>query len=230
MAKFITLENLTRFYGKVKTYIAGLGYQTAAQVDSAVTAKGYQTAEDVTGAIGDATADMATKTYVSGLGYQTASQVDTAITGKGYQTAAQVSAAVEGAGHATMAEVEAKGYQTAAQVDASVSAKGYQTAAQVQSAISGAVSSAYKAKGSCAFADLPAIGSAADGDVWNVTDAFTTTADFAEGAGHAYPAGTNVVAAEGNWDALAGIVDTSAFLTDADVQAVTDAEIDALFA
>ena len=59
-----------------------------------------------------------------------------------------------------------------------------------------ALGGAYKAKGSKAFANLPAVGTAtaADvGNVYNVTDAFTTTSDFVEGAGKKYPAGTNVV-------------------------------------
>lgn len=59
-----------------------------------------------------------------------------------------------------------------------------------------ALGGAYKVKGSRAFADLPSVSTAtADdiGNVYNVTNAFTTTADFVEGAGKKYPAGTNVV-------------------------------------
>ena len=63
----------------------------------------------------------------------------------------------------------------------------------VKSAIDGAISSVYKAAGSVAFANLPALGSTYEGYVYNITDAFTTTADFVEGAGKSYPAGTNVV-------------------------------------
>jgi len=46
--------------------------------------------------------------------------------------------------------------------------------------------------GSCTFANLPAANQNRVGFVYNVTDAFTTTADFVEGAGHNYPAGTDV--------------------------------------
>ena len=57
-----------------------------------------------------------------------------------------------------------------------------------------ALGGAYIAKGSKAFANLPAVRSAdMVGFVYNVTDNFTTTADFIEGAGKKYPAGTNVV-------------------------------------
>lgn len=57
-----------------------------------------------------------------------------------------------------------------------------------------ALGGAYVAKGSVAFASLPAVRTAdMVGFVYNVTDDFTTTADFIEGAGKKYPAGTNVV-------------------------------------
>ena len=42
-------------------------------------------------------------------------------------------------------------------------------------------------------------------DMRNVSDEFTTTSDFKEGAGHEMPAGTNVYyTADGKWDCLAG--------------------------
>jgi hypothetical protein len=62
------------------------GYQTAAQVTTAITGYGYQTAAQVT-------------TAVTAYGYQTAAQVTTAITGYGYQTAAQVSSAISAAAY-----------------------------------------------------------------------------------------------------------------------------------
>lgn len=46
--------------------------------------------------------------------------------------------------------------------------------------------------GSTAFANLPEATAVRVGYVYNVTDAFTTTSDFIEGAGHSYPAGTDV--------------------------------------
>ena len=57
-----------------------------------------------------------------------------------------------------------------------------------------ALTGAYIPKGNCAFASLPATPTASMiGNVYNVTDAFTTDSRFAEGAGKAYPAGSNVV-------------------------------------
>ena len=61
-----------------------------------------------------------------------------------------------------------------------------------------ALPSAIVPKGSKAFAGLtPATDLAAAnvGFMWNISDAFTTTADFAEGAGNAIPAGANVYVA-----------------------------------
>ena len=54
---------------------------------------GYQTAQQV-------------ETAITGKGYQTASQVESAITGKGYQTASQVQSAISAAGHLKRAIVE----------------------------------------------------------------------------------------------------------------------------
>lgn len=66
------------------------------------------------------------------------------------------------------------------------------TKQQTDDKISAAISSVYKPAGSTTFAALPAPAANVLGNIYNVTDAFTTTADFAEGAGVAYPAGTKV--------------------------------------
>ena len=62
-----------------RTIVEGYGYQTAQQVDSAISSKGYQTAEQVNAAI-------------NSKGFVTQSQVESQITSKGYQTQAQVQA------------------------------------------------------------------------------------------------------------------------------------------
>lgn len=78
------------------------------------------------------------------------------------------------------------------------------------------VSAAYKASGSVTFANLPGLDASRVGNVYNVTDAFTTTSDFVEGAGSSYPAGTNVaIVSSGSsykYDALAGFVDLSGYV------------------
>ena len=60
-------------------------------------------------------------------------------------------------------------------------------------------------KGTVAFAALPAISSAKEGDMYNISNQFTTTADFKEGSGRIIPAGANIYkTADGKWDVLAG--------------------------
>ena len=69
---------------------------------------------------------------------------------------------------------------------------GYQTQSEVQTLINTAIGAVYKPAGSIAFADLPALTAANLGKVYNITDAFTTTDDFVEGAGKRYKAGADV--------------------------------------
>lgn len=110
---------------------------------------------------------------------------------------------------------------------------GYQTAADVSSAIDTKISSTYKAKGSVSFSNLPALSSAVEGFVYNVSDAFTTTSDFVEGAGNDYPAGTNVVIINTTgqtykYDVLSGFIDLSPYQLSADLIAITNSEIDTI--
>ena len=65
--------------------------------------------------------------------------------------------------------------------------------------IASAVSSVYRVKGTCKFAELPSKDNII-GDVWNVTDAHGSV-----------PAGTNYVYTENGWDALGGTVDLSGY-------------------
>lgn len=94
----------------------------------------------------------------------------------------------------------------------------FQTDSQVSAAISAKLSAVYKPGGSVAFASLPELSASVLGMVYNVTDAFTTTADFMEGSGKKYPAGTNVVVVDAGsgvykFDVLAGFVDLSGYAT-----------------
>ncbi len=92
----------------------------------------------------------------------------------------------------------------------------YQTEGEVPAAINAKVASTYRAGGSVAFADLPELGEASLGLVVNVTDQFTTTADFVEGEGAKHPAGTNVAVVQTGeayqYDVLAGFVDLSGYM------------------
>ena len=66
---------------------------------------------------------------------------------------------------------------------------------------------------------LPTAAAGNKGWVYNVSDAFTTTEAFVEGAGHSYGAGTNIVCVDAGsgsykWDVLAGTVDLTELTAD----------------
>ena len=96
-------------------------------------------------------------------------------------------------------------------------ADNYDTSTEVDQKIAAKISSTYKAAGSVAFAALPTLTAAIEGNVYNISDEFTTTEDFVEAAGTKYPAGTNIVCIKVGeaykWDVLAGFVDLSAYET-----------------
>ena len=70
--------------------------------------------------------------------------------------------------------------------------------ANLGEAVDNKLTSVYKVKGSLASASLTStlLVKANEGNVYNITDAFTTTADFVEGAGKKHTAGSNVVVVE----------------------------------
>ena len=77
--------------------------------------------------------------------------------------------------------------------------------------------------GSIPFASLPATPSQSNlGDVWNITDEFTTDSRFLEGAGKQFPAGTNVACIQSNgqyyYDVYGNFIDLSGYATTAYVQ------------
>lgn len=66
--------------------------------------------------------------------------------------------------------------------------------------------------GSVLFEELPALADVQVGATYNITNDFTTTANFREGAGKEYPAGTNLYKAhDGKWDCFAGIESPGVF-------------------
>lgn len=111
------------------------------------------------------------------------------------------------------------------------------TKTEVDDKVDAALSSVYRPGGSVAFANLPALAEANVGKVVNVTDAFITTADFVEGAGKSYPAGTNVVVCDVGsagspsykYDAQSGIIDTTPFALNADFVDITAQELAAMW-
>lgn len=152
--------------------------------------------------ITEATTDMATKSWVTEQGYQNSAQVASAVS-------------IATTDMATQTWVQGQNYATTNNVN---------------SLIATAVAGVYKAKGSVAFASLPALSSANVGDVYNVTDQFSTTNDFVEGSGKTYSAGTNVVCVDTGdgtkkWDTLSGFIDLTGYVAKTDMVAITDTEI-----
>lgn len=102
------------------------------------------------------------------------------------------------------------------------------------------VASTYKASGSkTATFITTAPTSATLGNVYNMSEEFTTNVNFVEGAGKKYPAGTNIAVVEipgatdsdpktYKFDVMAGFIDTSEFLTEDDIPMATDADIQAI--
>ncbi|MDE6015087.1 MAG: hypothetical protein K2H41_05240 [Acetatifactor sp.] len=77
----------------------------------------------------------------------------------------------------------------------------YEQAKSISKGLAGAL----MPMGTVTFANLPALANAESGWMYNISDQFTTTADFKEGAGKVVPAGANVYkTADGKWDILAG--------------------------
>lgn len=71
--------------------------------------------------------------------------------------------------------------------------------------ISESLSGALRPKGTIIFSNLPDLADASEGDMYNISDSFTTTTDFKEGSGNIIPAGSNVYkTSDGKWDILAG--------------------------
>lgn len=192
-------------------------------------------ADDGTLTIGDAIAKSGAYAWTDvqnqpQIGGHALAAGDNTLDALGIEAAGAAAAARTGA----VDDVKKLGYDTATNVDKKVS--------DLKTELQNSFGSAYTAKGSTTFDDLPALDAAKPGDVYNLLDAFDTTADFVEGAGSHYPAGTNIVClavttGEGEnattankWDALSGVTDLTGYWRTADLTAATDADIDALFA
>ncbi len=119
--------------------------------------------------------------------------------------------------------------------DRATSLAGYGiTDAYTKTEVDGKLSSAFKPQGSTTFAKLPSPAKGNLGYVYNVSDAFTTTASFLEGAGKTYPGGSNVVVVESGgkylFDVQGGFYDLTPYAKSADINSITNAEIDTVVA
>ena len=89
--------------------------------------------------------------------------------------------------------------------------KAYDKAEALKETINNKLTSVYKIKGSLAFEALTSalLVKANEGNVYNITDEFVTTADFIEGAGKKHTAGSNVVIVEATAPVYTASSDTS---------------------
>lgn len=103
--------------------------------------------------------------------------------------------------YASNAAISADTSQNYAVADTDSAKYYYEQARRISESFSGAL----RPMGTVAFANLPALSATTSGNMYNISDQFTTTSDFKEGAGNTIPAGANVYKTEdGKWDVLAG--------------------------
>lgn len=103
--------------------------------------------------------------------------------------------------YASNAETSANTAQNYAVADTDSAKYYYEQARRISESFSGAL----RPMGTVTFANLPALSATTSGNMYNISDQFTTTSDFKEGAGNVIPAGANVYKTEdGKWDVLAG--------------------------
>lgn len=104
------------------------------------------------------------------------------------------------------------------------------TQTQVDNKIDGAIGSVYKPGKSLAAAEIVAALLVAGnlGKVYNATEEFTTTADFVDGAGKTFPAGTDFAVVDADetgsspvykFNVMSGFVDLSGYSTTAEMNA-----------
>lgn len=194
MAKFLDKDGLTHFWSKIKTLLSGKADQTSLDQTNQALARVDSTVGSNDGGLVKDLNDLATR-----------------VAGKSDSSHTHDSATTS-----------ANGFMTKEMVTNIDSLNTFMnTTVPNTYAKKTDISTAYKACGS--IDSVPSL--AAEyivGDVLNITAAFTTTEDFVEGAGKQYPAGTNIVKVNVNsaekWDALAGIVDLSNYVTSEELE------------
>lgn len=165
-------------------------------------AKYYKEQAD-TSATSAATNAVAAESYaVGGTGSRTGEDTDNA---KYYKEQADLSAD-DADDYATLAESYAVGGTgTRPGEDSDNAEYYYEQARDISQSLTGAL----KPCGTVTYVNLPSLSVALVGDMYNVSDAFTTTNDFKEGAGHHIAAGANVYkTSDAKWDILAGVTVT----------------------
>ena len=169
----------------------------AASSASTATTKASEASTSATNAANSANSASASASTAASKASSASSSATTATT-KANEASASATSAATSATNAKTSENNAQAYA----MGATNSAKYYY---EQSKAISESFSGALRPMGTVAFASLPTLASASEGDMYNVSNQFTTTADFKEGSGFIIPAGANVYkTSDGKWDILAG--------------------------
>lgn len=109
------------------------------------------------------------------------------------------------------------------------------TAEEIANAIKAAMAGSLQPAGSIAFADLPANTAENVNKIFNITDSFSTNANFVEEAGVEYPAGTNVAIInvgtiaepDYKYDTYTGVIDLAPYVKHDEMKVLTNQEITA---
>lgn len=145
--------------------------------------------------------------------------------------AAAAAATAAGAAQTTADEAKAAAAANATAITTGDAATLKSAQEYADAAVKAQIASAYKASGTIQYEQLPEPTAEVLGNVYNISNDFTTDADFVEGAGKAYKAGVNVaiVEIEGayKYDVMAMSFD--GFVQESDIEEFTAEEITALW-
>lgn len=185
-----------------KYYSEQASKSAIASANSASTAstKASEAATSASSASASATKSATSESNASKSASSAATSESTAST-KASEAAQSATAAGNSASTATSKAVAASTSASNAATSEANAKKYYEQAKAISESFSGAL----RPMGTVTFANLPSVGSASAGDMYNISDEFVTTSDFVEGAGITEPAGSNVYkTVAGKWDILAG--------------------------
>lgn len=167
---------------------------------SAASTKAGEAASSASSASASATKSATSESNASKSASSAATSMSTANT-KASEASQSATSAVNSASTATSKASAASTSASNAATSEANAKKYYEQAKAISESFSGAL----RPMGTVTFANLPSVGSASAGDMYNISDEFVTTSDFVEGSGITEPAGSNVYKTEaGKWDVLAG--------------------------
>jgi hypothetical protein len=175
----------------------GIAYRDAAGVSATnAAASATEATTQATNANTSATKAANQATNAASSAAEATNQATTATT-QATNAANSATEATTQATNAANSATSADSSKTAARTSELNAEQWYNKAKQVAETMGGPT----RLLGTIPFADLPSVSDSVPGDMWNISDTFTTTADFEEGAGHNYSAGCNVYLTNNNkWD------------------------------